>query len=495
MKKLIITLCLASIINVANADVNAAVETFFRGITPDVNVPDITRDQSAGVISGGGFSTRSQVVNLNVAQLNPPSFSASCGNINFYSGSMSFMTNTDQIMGFLQNVIMTAGVTAGMTALKAVTPNIAGTVQSMFDAAQKMLNMFNNSCQLGMATGNWMTDRLSSAKGQAHSDSSDASQAEINSSAGGSSGGGLADSMTKISTKYQNWVNNNAHLNPNDGDGVMTTIANRYGSVIWKGMQSLHLYSLPDGMVGTNEAVAGIANLVISLTGDVIIYSPNNDGTGIMARAIPPQISIKDFMTTDKQLTMYNCPYFKPDAPGECTGAKVDLRDINYPPIAFNGGVVKYVKTAMIDIQDHFVNNKPLTNDDMIIISISTIPIYAIAQTLDDIGMSGSITSMLNQYSDAISYQILQNLVTLSLNLANQATVARTNPETDRAISALVQNISSLQREVSTQVATHVKTDPVEIIQKLNLLHSYAQNTLSPEIMQKVNFAKQLGSY
>ena len=78
MKKLIITLCLASIINVANADVNAAVETFFRGITPDVNVPDITRDQSAGVISGGGFSTRSQVVNLNVAQLNPPSFSASC---------------------------------------------------------------------------------------------------------------------------------------------------------------------------------------------------------------------------------------------------------------------------------------------------------------------------------------------------------------------------------------------------------------------------------
>jgi len=86
--------------------------------------------------------------------------------------------------------------------------------------------------------------------------------------------------------------------------------------------------------------------------------------------------------------------------------------------------------------------------------------------------------------------------VTMALNLANQATVARTNPETDKVISALVQNISSLQTEVSTQVAVHVKkNDPVEIIQKLNLLHTYAQNTLSPEIMQKVNFAKQLGNY
>ena len=493
MKKLIITLCLASIINFANADVNSAVQTFFDGIVPDVNVPDISHDQSAGVISGGGFSTRSQVVNLTPAQLIPPSFSASCGNINFYSGSMSFMTNTDQIMAFMQNTIMTAGVTAAMTALKAVTPNIAGTMQSMFDAAQKMLNMFNNSCQLGMAAGNWMTDRLSSAKGQSHSDSGDASQAEINASTDGGSGSSLADKMDKISTKYQKWVNDNAKLNPNDGDGVLTTITARYGSVIWKGMQSMHLYSMPSS-IGQSD-IAGIANLVISLTGDVIIYSPDNDGTGIKARTIPAKLSIKDFMTTDKGLTMYNCTYFDTGHPGECVGATPDFRQFEYPPIAFNGGVVKHVKDAMLHIQEHIVNNTPLTKDDLTIIAISTIPIYAIAQTLDDIGMSGSITSMLNQYSDQISYQILQNLVTIALNLANQATIARTNPETEKAISALVQNISNLQTDVSVQAAAHVKTDPVEIIQKLNLLHTYAQNTLSPEIMQKVNFAKQLGNY
>ena len=493
MKKLIITLCFASIINLANADVNSAVDTFFSGITPDINVPDITSDQSAGVISGGGFSTRSQVVNLDVAQLTPPSFEASCGNINFYSGSMSFMTNTDQIMGFLQNTLMTAGVTAGMTALKAVTPNIAGTLQSMFDAAQKMLNMFNNSCQLGMAAGNWMTDRLSTAKGQTHSDSGDASQAEINASVGGSSGGGLTKAMNEISTKYQNWINNDARLNPNDGDGVMDTIANRYGSVIWKGMQSLHLYSMPMSMSATD--MASIANLVISLTGDVIIYSPNNDGTGIKYRPIPAVIGVKQFMTTDEQLMVYNCSYFNTSIPGECASKDINLMQMDYPAIPFNGGVVKRVKDTMLHIQDHFVNNTALTNDDLMIISISTIPIYAVAQTLDDIGMSGSISGMLNTYSDQISYQILQNLVTMALNLANQAAISRTNADTEKSITTLVQNISNLQIEVSSQAAANIKINAVEIIQQLNLLHTYAQNIVSPEIMQKANFAKQLGNY
>ena len=138
----------------ANADVNQAVDNFFSSITADVNVPTVTQNQSAGVISFGGIATRSQTINLQPMTYTPPSFNTSCGNMNFYSGSLTFMTNTDQLIAFMQNTLMTAGMTAVMTALKAATPNIAGTLQSMMDAAQKMMGMFNNSCQLGMALGN-----------------------------------------------------------------------------------------------------------------------------------------------------------------------------------------------------------------------------------------------------------------------------------------------------------------------------------------------------
>ena len=64
-------------------------------------------------------------------------------------------------------------------------------------------------------------------------------------------------------------------MNPFDKSGITTSIASKYGSVIWKGMQALHLYSLPIKK-DKKADVASVANLVISLTGDLIIYSPTN---------------------------------------------------------------------------------------------------------------------------------------------------------------------------------------------------------------------------
>ena len=485
---------------VASADVNQAVDNFFSSISADVNTPTVVQNQSAGVVSFGGVATRSQVVNLQPVSFTPLSFNASCGNLNFYSGSLAFMTNTDQLVQFMQNTLMTAGITAVMTALKAATPNIAGTLESMFDAAQKMLGMFNNSCQLGMALGNsadsWMYDRLAKAKSQAHDDSSDASDAEINSTTGGSSATSLTQKMQEITTKYQNWVNTNANMNPNDSTGIVSQMANKYGSVIWKGMQALHMYSLPISSGGQSD-IASIANLIVSLTGDLVIYSPGNDGTGFAARVIPPTITdIRHFMTRDDGTTVaYNCSYFSTTAPGECNGNQVDLSSFTYPTTQFNGGIVKTIQTAITDIQQHFVSGTALNNNDMLIIAISPVPIFAIAQALDDIGMTGSITNFLSLYSEQISYEILQKLINVSLNLAIQAATARTNNDTELSIANFTKSVTDLQNQVNSYASVYVKKDPVIILQELNFLKSAAQNQMSPEIMQRVNFAKELGSY
>ncbi|MBY0380218.1 MAG: conjugal transfer protein TraH, partial [Burkholderiales bacterium] len=474
MKKIVISILLSFVITASNADVNQAVDNFFNTITADVSQPAIVQNQSAGVLSIGGIATRSQVINLTPMQFTPPSFNASCGNINFYSGSLAFMTNTDQLVQFMQNTLMTAGITAVMTALKAVTPNIAGTLQSMFDASQKMLNMFNNSCQLGMALGNsadsWMYDRLAKGKAQAHSDSSDASSAEINSSTGGSSGSSLADKMNEVTKTYHDWVNKNASMNPTDNSGIVGSIANKYGSVIWKGIQALHLYSLPIEKKNktkiTATEISDIANLVISLTGDLIIYSPGNDGTGLQARVLPPTITdVQHFITsTQSDITTYKCSYFHPDFPGECNGTQVDLATIDYPTNQFNGGIIKKIQVAMTNIQDHFTSGTSLNNDDLLIIAISPVPIFAIAQTLDDIGMSGSIEGVLNQYSKQIAFEILQRLINVSLNLAIQATTTRTNNDTQQTISNFVNSIKDTQNRVNSFSSQYIKDDPIVIL-------------------------------
>jgi hypothetical protein len=487
-------------INYASADVNQAVDNFFSSITADVNVPTVTQNQSAGVLSFGGIATRSQTINLQPMMFTPPSFNTSCGNMNFYSGSLTFMTNTDQLIAFMQNTLMTAGMTAVMTALKAATPNIAGTLQSMMDAAQKMLGMFNNSCQLGMALGNsadsWAYDRIAKAKGQSYGDSADASSAEINATTSGSSGSTITDKMNKIADNYRSWVNKNATMNPFDQKAGTMDMAAKYGSVVWKGMQALKLYNLPLNS-GTQNDIASIANLVVSLTGDVVIYSPTNDGTGFSARYIPPAINdLKQFMTSESSsISTYNCSYFQTSNPGECTGSAFNLATSPYPVNQFTGGIVKKIRTAVNDIQDHFVNNKTLTNDDMLIIAISPTPIFAMAQALDDMGMTGSISFYLNGYSKQIAFEVLQKLINTSLGLAMQAAVARSNAETTDSVQKLVNNIGMLQTQVNSYSGQYIVKNPAELLQELNYLRGQAQNMMSPMIMQKVNFAKQIANY
>lgn len=501
MKKLAILVML--IANV-HADVNGAVDNFFSSITADVNVPTMVQNQSAGVISGGGFATRSQDVNLQPMTFTPPSFNGSCGNINFYSGSLSFMTNTDQLIQFMQNTLMTAGITAVITALKAATPNIAGTLESMLKDAQDMLGMFNSSCQLGTAMGNLAgTDigqRLQSTTSNSILNSSDISGAMTNNTLNGSGGRSITNSMSEVASKYKAWVNANANPNTTSTDSNVQEFAKIYGSVIWKGMQKLSKYKLM-GATNTKDDTKNIANLVISLTGDLIIYSATKDGISPTATIIPPSITnLKQFMTSDTSVEQtYNCNYFETTKPGECTGVvdDDDLSKISYEDTAtpYKGGIAKKIQTAINDIQAHFVSGTPLNNDDLLIISISPMPIFAMAQALDDIGMAGSISSFLNTYKKEISFQIIQALINNAVMYANIAATTRNTKEIAPQVDTFIKSVTNVQQEINSYASEFKGADPVEILQKVNILRSYAQNLMSPMILQKVNFAKQMGNY
>lgn len=495
MKKLLVVLFLSS--QLANADVNAAVDNFFGSIAADVNGPAIVQGQSAGIISGGGFYTRSQNINLQPMTFTPPSFSQSCGNINFYSGSLSFMTNTDQLIKFMQNTLMTAATTAVLTALTAATPNIASNIKSMWDAAQKMMGMFNSSCQLGMALGNagsrWVADGFQSAKAQSYGDSGDASGAEINATTNGSSGSTIADKMNSISNSYTQWVNDNANMSPSGSSTNTQKFVDMYGSIMWKGLQMQRLYSLPTG----TSSVSDIANLVISLTGDIVI-APKDQGTGSVVRPFEPKVKdLATFLFSKSNQEVYNCNRFKTDPKdiGECTDG-FQLATGNYPVATYNNGIMTKIETAIMDIQKHFTDDIPLTNDDYLIIAVSPTPVFAMAQALDDIGMAGSISSFMSAYKDQISFQVMQSLMEISLKTAISAAAARRNPDTAQAIDGLITNIRSIQEKLNTLSLDkrYARSDPVEMMQKINYLRSMAQNSMSPEIMQQVNFAKQMGN-
>lgn len=504
LKKLSAILLASIITSSAYAGVDQAVDNFFNSMQADVNGPTIVKNQSAGIISGGGFATRSQAVELQLGYITPPSFNYGCGNMNFFGGSFSFMTNTDQLIKFLQNTLMTAGVTAVMTALKAASPNIAGTLQSMMDQANQMLGMFNNSCQLGTALGNIagtdLAQAYSKTTGQSLNNSSDMSGGFINNTVGGAARS-ITSNMKAITDGYQNWVSKNASMNPTGDDANVHEMAQTYGSIIWKGIQSQSKFIAP-GTGSTTSDLLSLANLIVSLTGDVVIYSGTNNGIGAKARNIDPAIrDIKQFMTgKGGTMKVYQCPKFNALDPQECTASgsipNGDLANFEYPLTGtYQGNMVKTIQQAILDIQQHFENNKPLTDKDMFVISVSSTPIFAIAQTLDDVGMTGSINYVLSKYSEQIAFEILERLVSMSLNMAQRAILARSNDATDSAVKVLLANITNLQSQLNSYQQEYVKTDPVEMLQQLNYLKAYAQNQMSPSIMQKVTFARQLQNY
>ena len=81
------------------------------------------------------------------------------------------------------------------------------------------------------------------------------------------------------------------------------------------------------------------------------------------------------------------------------------------------------------------------------------------------------------------------------MNLAIQAATARTNNDTQQTISNFVKSIADVQNQVNSYSYKYIHYDPIEVLQQFNYLRGYAQNQMSSEIMQKVNFAKQLSSY
>ena len=70
------------------------------------------------------------------------------------------------------------------------------------------------------------------------------------------------------------------------------------------------------------------------------------------------------------------------------------------------------------------------------------------------------------------------------------------NPKTQVAITSFISQIHETQAEINSYASIYNKDyDPVEIMQKLNFLKATAQNMMSPDLIQKINFAKQMNSY
>jgi len=137
----------------ANAGLEDEMNDMF-GSMSNVTSPGAYNSSRRGVLTGGRVQVRNKIMNTDLISLDPPSFEAGCGGINFYGGSFSFI-NKDKFVQLLRTVASNAAGFAFSIALKAMSNEVAATIETIQKKIQKFNEFFGNSCQLaqGITTG------------------------------------------------------------------------------------------------------------------------------------------------------------------------------------------------------------------------------------------------------------------------------------------------------------------------------------------------------
>jgi hypothetical protein len=502
LSKIFISVGLTFGISFANASVSDAMNQFYSNVSATSNPATVVQTQSANIMSAGGFSTRSQSVTLQPFAFSKPSFSSSCGNIDFYGGAFSYLSNTDQLMKFLQNTLITAAPLIFINAMKAVSPNLAGSIMSFFDSAQKLLNLASNSCQLGTYLGTmgggYVGNALANTQMFSSGQSGDATGSMVHNTVSGDSGGSLSNSIQGYSNTVSKWADTlNGVLNPdpstlNGSDGaILKQLSMANGSVIWKGMQQLGNVSC--STCTSSDGMRNLSDLVVSLIGDVYIAPDSTDPMSIKAIPISPTIqNVASFYTgLPANSKVYDCPSssYNPTKPVEC----FDKNITGYNQGTLSAGFKEQVMAMVQHLQNHFTSNAALNNDDLQLIAISKIPVYQMAQAMQDAGMAGQIANVLSGYSEYIAYSLTQTLMSEVNAMARSALSARnvqSNDQAKQAVMDLTSRINSIQSQLNIDGQKYANQDIVAMLQKINFLRSSAMAQYSPAMTEKIQFAR-----
>ncbi len=103
--------------------------------------------QGAGYYTGGSFTARSKVINVNPISITPPGIRAGCGGIDVYTGAFSHI-NTDQFVALLKAIPSKAVGFAFQLALATMSPEIKTTMDQLQSIIDRINNANLNSCDL-----------------------------------------------------------------------------------------------------------------------------------------------------------------------------------------------------------------------------------------------------------------------------------------------------------------------------------------------------------
>lgn len=449
------------------ADVNSDLNHFFDGLGMATNTtaPHAYHGQQAGYYSGGSLYARSTVRNVQLVQVDLPSFRSGCGGIDMFAGGFSFVNN-DEIVKMMRNVMNNAKGYAFKLTLAEVTPLIKNILSDIQDIANRANQMNINSCDTAeqLVGGLWPKTR--------------ANQQQVCQDIGSTTGmfhdwAEARQGCTSDDLKY----NFDSTMKTGSENPAFKNMILDNGNLVWKALQANNLVS------GDTQ----FAELLMSLSGTIII---KKTGTGKSAKN---QFKILPSLASDHSLfkaILYGdtVKIAKCDETTECLNPLPEKQSVT---ITKESALVTRVADLLSNISKNIITDTPLTPQQIGLIQSTRIPIYKILNVQAAYQKDSNILDV-ESYADVIAIDILFQYLQENLELVRLSSQSLQYPE--EIMRQFIQGINTALAEVRAEErnAQTKISQAFNLVQQSQVLEQMLAGQLSVQVGNSLTWAKSM---
>ncbi|HZW61159.1 MAG TPA: conjugal transfer protein TraH [Candidatus Babeliales bacterium] len=454
---------------IAHASVNDDLNSYFNslGFSSNVTSPQAYHGQQAGYYTGGSVFMRSATRDVQLVQLELPSFRSGCSGIDLYTGGFSFI-NSDQIIPLMQNIMNNSASYAFTLAMETASPALANVMKYWNDFASKINQANINSCEMAESLVGGMWPRVRGAQQRVCQDI-------------GSNSNGLFTDWAQAKQKCGTGNEFTNTMNKARNDPRYKNLVFDSGNITWKAIKQNNLFGSDDEL----------AQFFMSLSGTVIIYK---DGAGDdePVKLSPPLPSLMDkdknnlikTLLEGGEVTTYKCDTLDVDG---CLHPSKDGKILITKDKAFGNRI----KNLLDDMVNKIIDDQPLTPEEIGLLQSTSLPIYKMLNVQAAFAKDKKIIDV-SSYADAVATDILfqyleQSLQIIRNNIAasqySEAILAELKPNIDKELDQLRES----QKTAYSRMAISI-----QLIQQTQVIERMLAGDLSTDLANSLSWARGL---
>lgn len=474
-KRIVVSLIIVAL---ATAPANAiTMKEIFDGANTNVTVGGAVQGQAMNYYTGGSLFIRTPRKNYQLLNMTPPSFRGSaCGGLDMFLGGLSHIS-APEFVDMLKKV--GTGVVQGFAfklAMKAMSPEVAQTIEELQALAQKINKMNIDSCEIASGIVN-------------APDSVGANRSALNLSA-------MGEAFTGITDSFGQAIDRISHAGPDAGKKVFNSLlpAGKItdGNITWQAINRIPDNYFPDKSTDYKH-------LLMSMIGPIIITPKTNaEDPGIaegdaafdvVDEKFPIQNTIADLLGTagSVQLMVYVC-----DEPSKCKNPT--------PTMVTFDSFQQMVHDRMTNIVNNILNETTTDqNKDIAFVNSTPIPVYKMLSVATQMKNGAMADYLIGKYEEAIAAEFAAAYLSEALKEVRSAlsdASAKSSSAVKKAnLEKLGNRANELRKEVSVELGgVYSRLSSVNhIAMEVMSLERALSASLPSDLRKSLQFQQSLG--